>query len=137
MMPTITLPFAADTTRAWAITSPPIVLRLEAAALLAAAIAFYSYSGASWWLFAALFLVPDLAMLGYLRSPRFGAAAYNLAHSYALAGALAAWGLWSANSLVIDVATIWLAHIGFDRLLGYGLKQASGFNDTHLGRIGR
>ena len=32
---------------------------------------------------------------------------------------------------------IWIAHIGMDRMLGYGLKYASGFADTHLGRIGR
>ena len=29
------------------------------------------------------------------------------------------------------------AHVGFDRMLGYGLKYASAFNETHLGRIGR
>ena len=32
---------------------------------------------------------------------------------------------------------LWLAHVGIDRMLGYGLKQAGGFQDTHLGRIGR
>ncbi|MEF9606012.1 DUF4260 family protein, partial [Paracoccus sp. PXZ] len=32
---------------------------------------------------------------------------------------------------------LWLAHVGFDRVLGYGLKLPSGFRDTHLGRIGR
>jgi hypothetical protein len=34
------------------------------------------------------------------------------------------------------LALIWLAHIGIDRALGYGLKYASGFGFTHLGRIG-
>ncbi|MCS4316879.1 hypothetical protein M2407_001178 [Serratia sp. BIGb0234] len=34
-------------------------------------------------------------------------------------------------------ALIWGAHIGFDRALGYGLKYASGFADTHLGGLGR
>lgn len=29
------------------------------------------------------------------------------------------------------------AHIGMDRLLGYGLKYPTGFRHTHLGRIGR
>jgi hypothetical protein len=32
---------------------------------------------------------------------------------------------------------IWLAHIGADRGLGYGLKYATAFGDTHLGYIGR
>ena len=33
--------------------------------------------------------------------------------------------------------TLWLAHIGIDRALGYGLKYATGFSYTHLGRIGK
>ena len=33
------------------------------------------------------------------------------------------------------VALIWTAHIGFDRMLGYGLKDVSGFKKTHLQRI--
>ena len=35
------------------------------------------------------------------------------------------------------MALIWAAHIGFDRMLGYGLKYPTGFGDTHLGAIGR
>jgi hypothetical protein len=38
---------------------------------------------------------------------------------------------------ILLIAMIWLAHIGFDRALGYGLKYASGFGFTHLGRIGK
>ena len=37
----------------------------------------------------------------------------------------------------VAVALIWLAHIGIDRALGYGLKYEAGFGFTHLGRIGR
>jgi Domain of unknown function (DUF4260) len=39
--------------------------------------------------------------------------------------------------LVVAIALIWLAHIGMDRIAGYGLKYAGDFTDTHLGRIGR
>ena len=39
--------------------------------------------------------------------------------------------------LVLAVALVWCAHIGFDRALGYGLKYAAGFRETHLGRLGR
>ena len=35
------------------------------------------------------------------------------------------------------LALIWFAHIGFDRMLGYGLKHGAGFRFTHLGRIGK
>jgi hypothetical protein len=49
--------------------------------------------------------------------------------------ALAAWALLTGRPPV--AATIWVAHIGFDRMLGYGLKYPTAFSDTHLGRIGR
>ena len=42
-----------------------------------------------------------------------------------------------AAPLMLSIAMIWLAHIGFDRALGYGLKYAGGFGFTHLGRIGK
>jgi len=32
---------------------------------------------------------------------------------------------------------IWMAHIGIDRALGFGLKYDAGFGFTHLGRIGK
>ena len=46
-------------------------------------------------------------------------------------------GLSLDNPAFLGLAAIRAAHIGFDRMLGYGLKYTSGFNDTHLGRIGR
>ncbi len=39
--------------------------------------------------------------------------------------------------LILSIAMIWLAHIGFDRALGYGLKYENGFGVTHMGRIGK
>jgi hypothetical protein len=38
---------------------------------------------------------------------------------------------------ITAVGFLWLGHAGFDRMLGYGVKLPSGFQDTHLGRIGR
>ncbi len=46
-------------------------------------------------------------------------------------------GFALASPLVLSLAMIWLAHIGIDRALGYGLKYSAGFGFTHLGRIGR
>jgi Domain of unknown function (DUF4260) len=89
-----------------------------------------------WWLFALLFLVPDLSFAGYLADPRIGAVVYNAAHTMLGAILLAALGLMLAQPPAISVALIWAAHIGFDRMLGYGLKYAAGFGFTHLGRIG-
>ena len=111
-------------------------LRAEGVALLAAATALYAMADGNWWLFALLFLAPDLAMLGYLRSARIGAVLYNAAHSTLGPLALAGLGV-STIPEALPPALIWLAHIGFDRALGYGLKYGSGFGDTHLGRIGR
>jgi hypothetical protein len=35
-----------------------------------------------------------------------------------------------------QVPLIWIGHIGFDRVLGYGLKYPTAFRDTHLGQLG-
>ena len=113
------------------------VLRLEGAAAFAAAVALYGYAGFSWPLFALLFLAPDLAMLAYLIGARAGALVYNLAHTYALALPLALAGFYLGAAVAGALGLIWIAHIGLDRMLGYGLKYESGFGDTHLGRIGR
>ena len=51
--------------------------------------------------------------------------------------ALLALGVLAAMPTALAVALVWLAHIGFDRALGYGLKYAAGFDRTHLGRIGQ
>jgi hypothetical protein len=115
---------------------PHLILRAEAAAVLSAAIVAYALCGASWWWFAALFLVPDVSMLGYLKDRGLGAALYNAGHTYVAPGLLAGFGLWAAEPAVQAVALVWIAHIGFDRMLGYGLKYRDAFHATHLGRFG-
>ncbi len=86
-------------------------------------------------MFAALFFAPDVSFAGCLAGPRFGAAIYNVAHSYLGPLILAATLLSLGTGLT--VALVWIAHVGFDRALGYGLKYPTAFGDTHLGRIGR
>ena len=113
------------------------LLRLEGAALAVVSLFAYFWFGQSWWLFAILLLAPDLSMLGYLAGPRIGAWAYNAAHVTLPPLALAVAGYAFASPVATAIAIIWLAHIGIDRALGYGLKRESGFRDTHLGRIGR
>jgi hypothetical protein len=93
--------------------------------------------GAGWSVFFACFLLPDLSFLGYFAGPRIGALAYNTAHSYIGAVACLVGALAWPSQVAPAVALIWLAHIGFDRALGYGLKYSSGFGFTHLGPIGR
>jgi hypothetical protein len=105
--------------------------------VLALAVVLYWRGGFSWVLFALLFLVPDVSMLGYLINPKIGAACYNAVHTYVGPFVLALVGLFASFPICVAIALIWVAHIGFDRLLGYGLKYATSFTDTHLGKIGR
>jgi hypothetical protein len=91
------------------------ILRMEGLAVAAVSAVLYARTGASWWLFAALWLAPDLSMLGYLISPCRGARIYNAFHTY-----------------TVPIVLIWTNHIGVDRLLGYGLKYSNGFGWTHL-----
>jgi hypothetical protein len=116
-------------------SGPFVLLRLEGLAFFATAISFYARDGYSWILFAVLFLVPDVSFLGYLRGPRVGSLCYNLVHNYVFPLLLAGVLLIGGRSLAVPL--IWIAHIGFDRMLGYGLKYSTGFGDTHLGRIRR
>jgi Domain of unknown function (DUF4260) len=115
------------------------VLQAEGLALLVGAMVAYHWLGNSWWMFAVLFLAPDLSFLAYLLGPRVGAIVYNTTHStigpFFLAG-LSWWlGPQILTSIAASVSAIWFAHIGMDRAIGYGLKYASGFKDTHLGKL--
>jgi hypothetical protein len=119
------------------ILGPKVLQRVEGGVLLALALLLYGKSGGEWWLFALLLLAPDLSAVGYLGGPGLGAATYNLFHNYLLPGVLAAFGVLSVGALAVWLALIWFAHIGMDRLVGYGLKYPTSFSETHLGRIGR
>ena len=112
-------------------------LRLEAALVLAATVAAYQWLGGAWLPFAALFFLPDLSLLAYLRGSEAGARAYNLAHSYAAPAALALTTAAATGQLPSALWLVWVAHIAFDRAAGYGLKQVESFHATHLGPIGR
>jgi Domain of unknown function (DUF4260) len=115
-----------------------VYLRLEGLAVAAVSLALYARTDANWWLFAALWLAPDLSMLGYLSGrPCTGARVYNVFHSYVLPGVLAISSLLFHAPALLPVALIWINHIGVDRLLGYGLKYSDGFGFTHLGRLGK
>jgi len=114
-----------------------ILLRLEGLTLFAGMTLLYAVWGGSWWIYVILFLVPDLSFAGYLVDAKTGAILYNAAHSYMAPVALMTASFALASPLWLSIAMIWLAHIGIDRALGYGLKYTAGFTFTHLGRIGR
>ena len=113
-----------------------IILRLEGLTALSLAIGLYFfYAEASWILLAALILVPDISMLGYVRNTRLGAITYNLGHNYILAVAVSMSGVLLDNSLTTSLGLILVAHIGMDRAMEYGLKYTTHFKDTHLSRL--
>jgi hypothetical protein len=113
------------------------LLRLEGLVAATAAAVLYARTGANWWLFAALWLAPDLSMLGYLAGSCRGARVYNAFHTYVAPGVLALCSLLPGAHGALPLALIWANHIGVDRLLGFGLKYADGFGFTHLGRTGK
>jgi hypothetical protein len=117
------------------LTRPDLLLRLESLLVLSASVIAYRVMlHGSWWLFALLFLVPDLSLAGYAAQQhlRFAATVYNTAHNYILPIFLAAASWHWARLHGEQVAAIWIAHIAFDRLLGFGLKFPEGFKPTHL-----
>jgi len=113
------------------------LLRIEGVTLFIGMTALYGAWGGSWWIYAALFFVPDLSLLAYLAGPKAGAAFYNAMHTYMLPLILSFVGFGMALPLTLSISMIWMAHIGIDRALGLGLKYDAGFGFTHLGRIGK
>jgi Domain of unknown function (DUF4260) len=115
---------------------PALVLRLESLVVVVAAVALYFDGGYAPWAFFAFLLAPDVSIAAYLAGPRIGAAFYNLAHTYAFPIAIAAGCLLTGEAgLPVQIALIWAAHIGIDRVLGLGLKYPTNFRDTHLNRV--
>jgi Domain of unknown function (DUF4260) len=111
---------------------PRVWLRLEGLAVFAASLLFYRWQREPWVTFFVFFLAPDVSMIGYLAGPAMGSRLYNLAHNYVAPIFLACWGLAIGREDVVPYALTWAAHIGFDRMLGFGLKYPTGFSSTHL-----
>ena len=126
----------ADMTVATPAVVSPVLwwLRLEGLAVVALSVVLYVRTGASWWLLAGWWLVPDLSFVGYLAGPRIGSYCYNVMHSYLLPVVLVLAGLLLHRVALLPYGLVWFNHIGLDRLLGYGLKYPNGFGATHLSR---
>jgi hypothetical protein len=117
-------------------TWPKILLQVEGACIFGSTIWAYSRLGQSWWTFAAILLVPDLGMVGYLANTSLGAVLYNSVHTESPPILLLCTAVARDDKKIMGLALCWLAHIGMDRMLGYGLKYGTGFSHTHLGIIG-
>ena len=114
---------------------PSALLRLEGFVLLAVSTALFFHIGGNVWRFLLLLLVPDLTMAGYALNVRVGAVVYNAGHTLAMPVALGGVAVLLGQSAIVPFMLIWTAHIGMDRMLGYGLKYPTYFADTHLHRL--
>ncbi|WP_313692648.1 DUF4260 domain-containing protein [Halorarum halobium] len=111
-------------------------LRVEGLAIALAALAGYLVVlDGPLWVLAVLALAPDLSMVGYLAGPVVGARTYNVAHVYVWPLVLLAGFLLTGVEPLAWGGAVWAGHIGIDRAAGYGLKEESGFGETHLGRL--
>jgi len=114
---------------------PRTLLRLEGLAVLVGALVLYFHADFGWLLLVVLILAPDLSFAGYAFGARVGAVAYDALHTEVFPVLLGTVGVAAGTEGATRVALIWLAHIGADRLLGYGLKYPTAFEDTHLQRL--
>ena len=114
---------------------PRVLLQLEGAVLFFSMVILYINQQGSLLLFLLLILAPDLSMLGYLANARIGSVVYNSVHIYLLPVLLLAISLATGSVLGLQIGLIWLAHIGMDRTVGYGLKYPTVFKDTHLQHV--
>lgn len=125
------------------------VLKLEEALQLIFAAYMSTFLPFAWWWYWVLFLTPDVSMIGYVINTRIGAFTYNLFHHKGVALAIYILGIavsfhelqfvdqFVDQFVVQFVGLLLFGHSAFDRLLGYGLKYADSFQNTHLGRIGK
>ena len=111
---------------------PRALLHLEGAAVLLLATAAFFRLGYPWWWFLLLMIAPDLSLLALAAGPRVGALVYNAAHT--MVGPLVVLGVgwWLGAPLAVAVGLGWLAHLGMDRMVGYGLRYADSEKRTHF-----
>jgi hypothetical protein len=113
------------------------VIKLEETGMFALSIYLFSRLAFAWWWYPALILMPDISMTGYIVNTRVGAVTYNFVHHKAVAIVVYLLGLYMNNEGLQLSGLILFGHSSMDRMLGYGLKYADGFQHTHLGMIGK
>ena len=134
MIPSILLSFALQNTD----RNMTKLLKLEEVAMFALALLMFEQQcNLSWWWFWGCLLLLDLGMLGYLANARTGAYVYNFFHHKGVALLAYFIGTWFVYEPLVFAGILLFAHSSMDRVFGYGLKLATGFQDTHLGRIGK
>jgi hypothetical protein len=116
---------------------PRTWMRLEGGAAAIAGIALYAATGGNLLFLLPLLIAPDISAAGYLAGPRAGALLYNLFHNWAAGLAVLGAGVALSSAALVLGGAVLIAHVGLDRLAGFGLKYPTSFGDTHLGHIGK
>jgi hypothetical protein len=113
------------------------LIKWEEAAMFLLSIVLISRLPYAWYWWLIWILAPDLSMVAYLGGNRVGAIGYNIVHHKGIAIVLYLVGLFMSHPALEYAGMILFGHSSMDRGMGYGLKYFSGFQDTHLGRIGK
>lgn len=115
------------------LTNPITLRRTEAFLTFCLGLWLYSQSGYSWLVFIMLFFLPDVGSVGYLKNHKLGSTLYNLTHWLLWPLALGTYGLITNHDTAKMIAIIWITHICFDRMLGWGFKTGGSFYETGMG----
>jgi hypothetical protein len=113
------------------------LIKWEEAAMFLLSIVLISRLPYAWYWWLVWILAPDLSMVAYLGGNRVGAIGYNIVHHKGVAIMLYLVGLFMSHPALEYAGMILFGHSSMDRGMGYGLKYFSGFQNTHLGRIGK
>ena len=117
------------------LSMPSLLLRAEGLAILIASLVLYAHLQFNGWVLLVLFFSLDVFMIGYLKDTRLGSVIYNIGHTEVAPIALGLISLALSWPIGVQFALIWFGHIGLDRMLGYGLKYPTVFQDTHFQRL--
>ncbi|MGY4789580.1 MULTISPECIES: DUF4260 family protein [Lactobacillaceae] len=100
------------------------IYRIEYILLIVILSLFYVEIKGDWYFFFGVFFVFDVGAIGYLFSKKIGNIFYNLGHTLIiplLLFILCQLNLIVVSKWILGFSIIWLIHIFFDRLLGWGL----------------
>lgn len=115
------------------LTNSIALRRMEAFTVFCLGVFLYHKTGYSWTTFALLFFLPDAGAIGYVKSHKLGSSLYNLTHWIIWPLMLGTIGLLTDHNIAKMVAIIWITHVMFDRMLGWGFKTGGSFYETAMG----
>ena len=115
------------------LTNSIVLRRFEAFIVFCLGLFLYHKTGYSWVTFALLFFLPDAGAIGYLKSHKLGSMLYNLTHWIIWPLILGTYGYLTDMNTAKMVAIIWITHVMFDRMLGWGFKTGGSFYETAMG----